>query len=102
MENPLGKTSPPNKVVLRLYVAGRQPLRPLCALALDNLKRLCEKHLPGQYKIQVVDVLSKPQVIRRNQIVCLPTLTRVSPPSERKVIGSMTNEKRVLSVLGII
>jgi circadian clock protein KaiB len=102
MENPLGKTSSPKKVVLRLYVAGRQPLRPLCALALDNLKHICEKNLPGQYKIQIVDVLSKPQVIRRDSIVCLPTLIRVSPPSERKVIGSMANEKRVLSALGII
>jgi circadian clock protein KaiB len=90
------------RVVLRLYVVGRKPLRALCALALENLTYFCEKHLPGQYRIQIVDVLGKPQVIRRDGIVCLPTLTRVFPPSEKRAIGNMANEKRVLSVLGIV
>ena len=39
---------------LRLYVAGQTP-KSLQAFA--NLKRICEDHLEGQYRIEVIDLL---------------------------------------------
>jgi circadian clock protein KaiB len=39
---------------LRLYVAGQTPK---CLSAIANLKRICEEHLPGQYQLEVIDLL---------------------------------------------
>ncbi len=78
---------------LRLYVAGQTP-KSLAAFA--NLKRICEEHLAGQYRIEVVDLLKDPQLARGQQILALPTLVRELPPPVRKIIGDLSNTERVL------
>ena len=78
---------------LRLYVAG-QTARSVAALA--NLERICEQHLRGQYRIEVIDVLKNPQLARGDQILALPTLVRKLPPPIKKIIGDLSNEERVL------
>jgi len=78
---------------LRLYVAGQTP-RSLAALA--NLKELCEEHLPGKYRIEVIDLLQKPQLAAGDQIVAVPTLVRRLPPPIKKIIGDLSNTERVL------
>lgn len=77
---------------LRLYIAGQTP-RSLAALA--NLKRLCEQHLAGRYQIEVVDLLKAPQLGARDQIVALPTLVRKLPEPIKRVIGDLSDSKRV-------
>ena len=42
---------------LRLYVAGQTP-KSLTAFA--NLKKICEEHLAGKYRIEIIDLLGKP------------------------------------------
>jgi circadian clock protein KaiB len=78
---------------LRLYVAGKTAKS---VAALDNLKRLCEEHLPGKYTIEVVDLLVHPQLAKGDQIVAIPTLVRKLPPPIRKVIGDLSNTERAL------
>ena len=56
---------------LRLYVAGQTPKS---IIALQNLKRLCEEHLAGRYRIEVVDLLKNPQLARGDQILAIPGL----------------------------
>jgi circadian clock protein KaiB len=78
---------------LRLYVAGQTP-RTVAALA--NLKRLCEKHLPERYDIEVIDLLQNPKLAAGDQIVAIPTLVRKLPPPIRKIIGDLSDEERVI------
>jgi len=78
---------------LRLYVAG-QTGRSIAALA--NLKRICEVHLQGKYRIEVVDLLVHPQLASGDQIVAIPTLVRKLPHPVRKVIGDLSSEERTL------
>lgn len=78
---------------LRLYVAG-QTAKSLQAFA--NLKRICEEHLAGQYRIEVVDLLQNPQLAKGDQILALPTLVRKLPAPVRKIIGDLSNTERVL------
>jgi len=84
---------------LRLYVAGQTP-KSITALA--NLKRLCEDHLAGRYRIEVVDLLSQPHLARRDDIVVLPTLVRQLPQPIRKIIGDLSNKERVLVGLDVL
>ena len=78
---------------LRLYVAGQTP-KSLTAFA--NLKKLCEEHLAGQYEIEVIDLLKKPQLASGDQILAIPTLVRKLPEPIKKIIGDLSNTERVL------
>ncbi|RYF10728.1 MAG: circadian clock protein KaiB [Deltaproteobacteria bacterium] len=78
---------------LRLYVAG-QTAKSVAALA--NLRRYCELHVPGQYKLEVIDLLQHPQLAEGDQILAIPTVVRKMPEPLRRVIGDLSNEERVL------
>jgi circadian clock protein KaiB len=78
---------------LRLYVAGQTP-RSLAALS--NLNEICESHLKGRYRIEVVDLVERPQLSKGDQILALPTLVRKLPPPMRKIIGDLSDTERVL------
>ncbi|MES2377774.1 MAG: circadian clock KaiB family protein [Bacteroidota bacterium] len=83
---------------LRLYVAGKTAKS---ILALTNLKKYCEEHLKGQYRIEVIDLLVQPQLAEGDQIFAIPTLVRKVPEPIRKIIGDLSNEEKVLVGLNI-
>ena len=85
--------------VLRLYVAGQTPR---CIAAFNNLKTICEEHLHGKYRIEIVDLLKNPQLAKGDQILAIPTLVRKLPPPMRKIIGDLSNIERVLVGLNIV
>lgn len=78
---------------LRLYVAGQTPKS---IAAFSNLKKVCEEHLAGKYKLEVIDLLKNPQLAHGDQIVAIPTLVRKLPEPVRKIIGDLSNTERVL------
>jgi circadian clock protein KaiB len=78
---------------LRLYVAG-QTSRSIAAVA--NLKRICDEHLAGRYRIEVIDLLEHPQLARGHQIFALPTLVRQLPEPIRKLVGDLSDTERAL------
>lgn len=88
-----GKVSAPRTWELRLYVAGQTPR---CVDAFANLKRICEEHLAGRYRIEVVDLLKDAKLARGDQIVAIPTLVRKLPPPMKKIIGDLSSTERVL------
>ena len=83
----------PGEWILRLYVAGRSGRS---AAALTNLEAVCEQHLSGRYRIEVVDLVKQPQLARGDQIVALPTLVRRLPPPMKKIIGDLSDQERLL------
>ena len=83
----------PEVFELRLYVAGQTPKS---VTALANLKKMCEEHLAGKYRIEVIDLLEQPQLARGDQILAIPTLVRRLPSPIRKIIGDLSNTERVL------
>jgi circadian clock protein KaiB len=83
---------------LRLYVAG-QTQKSITAFA--NLNKICEDHLAGQYRIEVIDLLKNPQLAKGDQIIAIPTLVRKLPEPIKKIIGDLANTERVLVGLDI-
>jgi circadian clock protein KaiB len=71
-------------------------MTPATIRALDNLKSLCEEHLQGVYKIQVIDLLEKPTLASGDQIIAVPTLVRRLPTPVKKIIGDLSNTDRIL------
>ncbi len=96
-KSPRGKR-PVRQYELRLYVAG-QTRKSLTAFA--NLKKICEEHLKGRYRIEVVDLLRNPQLAQGDQILAIPTLVRKLPPPIKKIIGDLSDTLRVLVGLDV-
>jgi circadian clock protein KaiB len=78
---------------LRLYVAGQTPK---AIRAFTNLQRICDEHLEGHYRIEVIDLLEDPRLGRGDQILALPTLVRRLPEPIKKIIGDLSDTDRVL------
>jgi len=83
---------------LRLYIAGHTARS---ATALANLKKLCDQHLAGRHRIEVIDLGVKPELARQDQIVAIPTLVRKLPQPIRKIIGDLSNMDRALVALEV-
>ena len=78
---------------LRLYIAGQTPKS---VTALANLKKICEEHMQGQYRIEIIDLMENPHLARQDQIVAIPTLVRELPQPIRRIIGDLSNTPKVL------
>ena len=78
---------------LRLYIAGQTPNS---VAAIANLKKICEDKLRGKYRIEVVDLLEKPQLAKGDQIIAIPTLVRRLPPPVKKIIGNLSKTESVI------
>jgi circadian clock protein KaiB len=83
---------------LCLYIAGQTP-RSIAAVC--DLRKLCETHLSGQYRLDVVDLMEEPDRAQRDRIVAIPTLVRRIPGAVTRITGDFSNSERVLTRLNI-
>ena len=83
---------------LRVYVAGAAARS---TLTIENLERLCKEHLPGQYRIRIVDLMKSPELSRIDQIIAVPTVVRHLPLPERRVIGTLSDTAAAVAAMGM-
>jgi circadian clock protein KaiB len=83
---------------LRLYIAGDSPKS---RTALANLKRLCEQQIPGQYEIEIIDLVKDPKLAKTHQIIAIPTLIRQLPEPMKRVIGDLSDADKALVSLDL-
>ena len=69
---------------------------PKSVTALANLKRFCESHLKGRYRITVIDLMKQPHLAKGDQILAIPTVVRKLPKPVRTLIGNLSDTERVL------
>ena len=100
-ENSPDKTKDPvqkPQYLLRLFVAGASTHS---ARAVSNLTDICEEHLKGCYKLEIIDVYQQPELAKQEQIIALPMLVKKFPLPQRKLIGDMSVTEKVLKGLGL-
>ena len=86
------------RYTLRLYVSGATP----CSTrAVENVKGLCEEHLPGRYDLEVVDIYQQPELAEDDRIFATPTLVRRLPLPLRRLVGDLSDAERVLGRLNL-
>lgn len=88
-----------SKHVLKLYITG-QTARSEQTIA--NLRRLCKQELSDQYELIIIDILERPQLAEDEKILATPTLIKELPPPLRRVIGDLSDTKKVLIGLDLI
>lgn len=84
--------------VLRLYITGSTSRS---EIAIRNLKKICQEYLEGGYDLEVIDLYQKPGLARENQIIAAPTLIKKFPLPLRRIIGDMSDKRKVLSGLDL-
>ena len=95
---PAGANSRQPKYILRLYVSGSTSKS---GLAVENIKRICEQHLKNRYHLEVIDIYQQPHLAREEQIVAAPTLIKQFPPPVRRLIGDLSDSRKVLIGLDV-
>jgi circadian clock protein KaiB len=83
---------------LKLFITGSTP-RSLEAVR--QLKEICETQLRGRYTLEVIDVHQQPHLAEAEQIIALPTLLKKLPLPLRRILGSFSDQDRLLAVLGL-
>lgn len=86
-----------NHFELNLYIAGASSNS---VRAVANLTEICEKYLKDRYTLRIIDVHQEKSLASREQLVALPLLIKLRPYPERRLIGDMSDTKRVLKGLG--
>jgi circadian clock protein KaiB len=79
--------------ILKLYVAGQTP-RSIAAFA--NLNEICDEHLAGKYRIEIVDLLKNPNLAKGARTLAVPTLVKKLPAPVKKIIGDLADTEHVL------
>ena len=83
---------------LRLYVTSNSPRS---ARAIVNLRALCDAHLEGHYELEVIDVATRPELARSEQLIAAPTLVKQAPPPVRRFVGDMSRTEQLLRGLDL-
>jgi circadian clock protein KaiB len=83
---------------LRLFITGSTARS---TRAIENMRRICDENLKGQYDLEVIDVYQNPEATKDLQIVATPTLVKILPEPLRRIIGDLSNEERVLAGLNL-
>lgn len=78
---------------LKLYIAGQTP-KSIAAFA--NLNQICDEHLTGRYRIEIIDLLKDPRLAKGDRILAVPTLVKKLPEPVKKIIGDLADKERVL------
>ena len=81
------RQSPNGQWRLVIYLAGDTPVS---LTALENLRRICQERLDSFFQIEVVDLLKRPEVVREEHIVAVPTVVRRRPLPVKRIFGDLT------------
>lgn len=84
---------------LKLYITGRTPKS---ERAISNLKKVIQEQLAGEYELEIIDVLEKPQLAENDKILATPTLLKELPPPIRRIVGDMSETEKVLLGLDLV
>jgi circadian clock protein KaiB len=85
--------------LLRLFITGTTP-RSIAAIA--NIRALCDEYLAGHVELEVVDIYQQPAEACGEQIIAAPTLVRELPSPPRRMVGDLSDPKKVLLGLNLV
>lgn len=86
------------ELVLRLYIAGNSASS---RRAEQNLQRILAVIRSEGWGVEIIDVLSKPDLAEKAGVIATPTLSYEHSIRPRRIVGDLSDAKRVLEFLGI-
>lgn len=87
------------KYILKLYISG-MTLR--SKLAIENVHRICVKELADRCDLEIIDIFKHPALAKEAQIIAAPTLIKQLPLPMHRLIGDMSQTKKVMLALDFV
>ncbi|MGH7832472.1 MAG: circadian clock KaiB family protein [Candidatus Binatia bacterium] len=87
-----------SKYILRLYISGATERS---KRALGNIKKICERHVPGRYELRVIDIFQTPDEVTEDKVIVAPTLVKKLPLPVRRCVGDLSDTAKVVSDLAL-
>ena len=87
-----------NKYQLKLFVAG---MNPATIRAVENVKEICENHMKDNYELEIIDIYQQRDQLKDMNIIAVPTLIRLNPYPQKRLIGDMLDKKKIISVMDL-
>lgn len=87
-----------NKYKLTLYVTGKSSKS---KKAIKNLNNLCKKVASDTYTLEIVDTLENPERAEKARVIATPTLVKEFPLPAKRIVGDLSNEKKLLISLDL-
>jgi circadian clock protein KaiB len=84
------------KYLLRLYISGATERS---KRALQNVRKICEEYVPGQYELRVIDIFQTPDEVGEDKVIVAPTLVKKLPLPVRRCVGDLSDTAKVVSDL---
>ena len=96
-KGPVETTVPATRptVVLRLFVAGSSPRSRAAVARVEELRGRVDR----EFSIEIVDVLEQPALADQHAVLATPTLVRLSPEPEYRLIGDLSRADDLLRYL---
>lgn len=85
-------------VQLRLYISSRSPAR---VGVLEAVRALRERVPGAALAVEVLDVFEAPDRAQADRVIATPTLIRVAPAPQLRLVGSLSDPEAVLHHLGL-
>ena len=97
--SPAGKSQKKRVLRLRLFIAGDAPNS---LSAIHNLRATLAAHPYAEADLEIVDVLKHPEVGLRENVLVTPTMLKLAPAPERKIIGNLKDTVALAALLGLV
>lgn len=82
-------------VALRLFVAGTSPRSRAAVARVEELR----ERVDADVQLEIVDVLERPDVADDHAVLAVPTLIRLSPQPEYRLIGDLSRARDLVRYL---
>lgn len=84
--------------LFRLFITGASPNS---GRAVRNIREVCEQYLPEKYTLEIIDVYQQPELAKKEQLIALPLLIKKFPLPEKRFVGDLSDNEKVLRGLGL-
>jgi circadian clock protein KaiB len=84
-------------LVLRLYIAGQSVSSRRAEQNLHSLRA----SLGELWSVEIIDVLRRPELADQAGVIATPTLSFEHSGRPRRIIGDLSDRKRILEFLGV-
>ena len=84
------------KIILRLFVAGETPTY---RRAVRCVKAFCKEELDANYELEIVDIVTRPEIAEEMNILATPALIKISPEPMQRICGDLSDRERLATEL---
>ena len=84
------------RIILRLFVAGENATY---RRAVRCVKAFCKEELDANYELDIVDIISRPEIAEEMNILATPALVKVSPEPMQRICGDLSDRQRLITEL---